>query len=122
MAFTVEYKDPIFWITLSGSISGKDLMDGAALMAEEEAKHAVTPDRITDLTAVAEMQLGFDEIMSLAGLRRTIKFSNPFKSAIVAGNEAQMGFARMFQTLNNNPKIAIKIFSDRESALAWLAS
>ena len=122
MAFSVEYKDSIFWIFLTGSISGKDLTDAAAMVAVQESRHAVTPHRITDITAATEMGIGFDEILSLAGHRRALRFPNAFKSAIVAGSEAQMGFARMFQTLNNNPQIAIKIFADRASALAWLAS
>ncbi len=122
MPLILEYKAPVIWIYVTGALSGKELMEGAEIMAVEEARHAVTPHRITDLTGSSNVELGFDEILALATMRRTMEFPTPFKSAIVTGNEVQMGFARMFQTLNNNPKIAIKIFTDQESALVWLAS
>ena len=122
MAFTVEYKDPLIWISLAGSLSGRDLTDAAEIVAAEEARHAVVPHRITDLTGATEMKIGFDEIFSLAELRRAMRFPNFFKSAIVACNESQTGFARMFQTLNNNPQITVRIFPDLQGALDWVLS
>jgi hypothetical protein len=38
----------------------------------------------------------------------------------VALTQVQYGFARMFQTLNDNPRIEIEIFGDCESAQRWL--
>ena len=122
MPITFEYRDSIFWIGFSGALSSKDLMDYMKAFGDEEDRLAVTPHRIADLTALAEITIGFDDILSLAKGRRVKKFPNAFKSAIVANTEVQTGFARMFQTLNNNPQIAIKIFPDRESALAWISA
>jgi hypothetical protein len=39
----------------------------------------------------------------------------------VAGRPIGKGYARMFQALNDHPQITIEVFSDRETALRWLA-
>lgn len=122
MPIDFEFKDSIFWIRFSGTVSGGDLMDIVSAFEKMEGEQAVTPHRISDLSEVTEMKVGFEDILALASQRRTKHFPNSFKSAIVACNEAQTGFARMFQTLNTNPRITIRIFPDAQSALAWIAS
>jgi len=39
----------------------------------------------------------------------------------VASKPAQFGYARMYQTLNENPNIELELFINREKAMAWLA-
>jgi len=51
-----------------------------------------------------------------------VRLKNYIKSAIVANNPSQFGFARMFQTLNDNPQIEIRIFPAAESAMEWLTA
>jgi hypothetical protein len=43
--------------------------------------------------------------------RRTQRFANSIKSAVVASRPVQVGFARMYQTLNTNPQVEIQIFA-----------
>jgi hypothetical protein len=33
-----------------------------------------------------------------------------------------MGFARMFQILNEHPQVTVRIFEDETSARAWIAT
>jgi hypothetical protein len=106
----------------SGSVSINDLMEIQAAFEGVENQQAVTPHRITDLSDVTEMQIGFDDVLTLASQRRAKHFPNSFKSAIVAVNESQTGFARMFQTLNNNPQITVRIFPGMPGALEWISS
>lgn len=122
MPITFEFKDPIFWIRLSGSISNNDLMEVVTAFDQMENQHAVTPHRITDLSEITEVKIDFDDMLSLASQRRAKHFQNFYKSAIVASDETQTGFARMFQTLNNNPQVTLRIFNDIQSALAWISS
>jgi hypothetical protein len=42
------------------------------------------------------------------------------RTALVAVTPVQLGIARMFQTLNDHPLIELRVFSDREAAVAWL--
>jgi hypothetical protein len=122
MPVSVEYKDPIIWICMSGSFEDKDIVDALAALTALEEPLAITPARITDTTLVDDYKIGFDEILTLATHRRALQFPNSFKSAIITANEEQTGYARMFQTLNTNPQIEIKIFPDCDSALAWITN
>jgi len=46
----------------------------------------------------------------------------PIRSALVADKPIQFGFARMFQMLNDNPRVQIRIFGNLEEAQQWLLS
>ena len=53
-------------------------------------------------------------------IHRRQRLANPIKTAILASNLVQFGFARMFQALNDHPQIVVAIFGDDEDALRWL--
>jgi len=122
MPVSVEHKDSIIWIQLSDLISGQDILDGMATVNALEDELEITPSRICDITASAKIKFGFVDIYWLASLRRTKRFKNRFKSALVARTKSHLGFARMFQTLNHNPQIELQIFPDIESALGWISA
>jgi hypothetical protein len=48
--------------------------------------------------------------------RKAQTLANPVKSAAVAPQPVHVGFARMFQTLNEHPQITIEIFSSLRDA------
>jgi hypothetical protein len=114
-------KDPAFIrVTISGVFADADLRAIADALAVLESDRSSTPPRLTDMRAVTELQIGYAGVSTLAELRRRTTFDNAFKSAIVVATPAQRGMARMFQTLNDHPKISIEIFDDEASAVAWL--
>jgi hypothetical protein len=82
----------------------------------------VLRDRLTDLTALDRIDVGFEEVFALAVKRGERKVSAPIRSALVANRPVQFGFARMFQMLNDNPRIQIRIFGNLEEAQRWLHS
>jgi hypothetical protein len=122
MACAVDVESGLIQVTLSGVVTGDDLRQIGDAAAEIEAKSSPITPRITDLTAVTELKIGYGEVQELAARRRVIQFPNSFKSAILVSSPSQLGMARMFQTLNDNPQITIEIFTDRASALAWVRS
>ena len=77
-------------------------------------------DRLTDLTAVDRIDVGFEEVFALAQRRAHRRVASPIKSALVVNRPVQFGFARMFQMLNDNPRIQIRIFGTVEEAAQWL--
>ncbi len=79
-------------------------------------------DRLTDLTALERIDVGFEEVFALAATRAQRKVPAPIRSALVANRPVQFGFARMFQMLNDNPRIQIRIFGNLEEAQQWLRS
>ncbi|MBI1795611.1 MAG: STAS/SEC14 domain-containing protein [Candidatus Eisenbacteria bacterium] len=122
MAFVIVDQTTLVRVTFHGALTEADLQ-GIADAAEEieRGRHPV-PHRIADLSGVTEVRVDYEDMKVLAGRRRRIKFANAFRSAIVVKTPVQMGMARMFQTLNDNPQIEIRIFEDEAPALQWLAS
>lgn len=87
-----------------------------------QLKSKVSPDRVADLSTVEGVSLNFSAITNYAAARRTAPLKNKVKAAIVAPHPLQYGFARMFQTLNDNPDINMEIFTDTDSGLAWISA
>jgi hypothetical protein len=108
-------------LDFSGHVSREELFRALRELETLEAAPAVTPHRIVDLSAITESANSFPEVFALAAQRKRRQFPNAFKSAIVATRPADIGIARMFQTLNDHPQIRIRIFPDLAAAQAWLA-
>lgn len=108
-------------IVLSGTLVPEAMVRMADALLEAETAAAVCPHRVTDLTGVTRFDVGFVDMSGLAQRRREQSPANPIRSAIVAATPVQLGFARMFQTLNDHPRITMRIFPDLDGALAWLA-
>jgi hypothetical protein len=63
-----------------------------------------------------------DQVFALAVKRGERAVPAPIRSALVANRPVQFGFARMFEMLNDNPRIQIRIFGNLEEAQRWLRS
>jgi hypothetical protein len=87
-----------------------------------EAASPVVPHRLTDLSAVTDVQLTSEEMRHFAARRKALRFANSFRSAIVAVDDLHLGYARMFQILNDHPEITVRVFRDVAAAEAWLRS
>lgn len=122
MSVEITVEPDIIRVTLSGVLTDQDLADVATAAADIERDRNPVPPRLTNMTGVTEMKIGYPDVKALADRRRLLAFPNDFKSAIVVGTPVQRGMARMFQTLNDNPRITIQIFDDETAALAWLRS
>ncbi len=122
MGFEIALEADIIRCTLSGVVTGEDLTRLAATADDIERGRDPVPHRIADMTGVTDFQISYPDVRALAEHRRAIAFPNAFKAAIVVRTPTQRGIARMFQTLNDNPRITIEIFSDEASALSWLRS
>jgi stage II sporulation SpoAA-like protein len=107
-------------VTFSGVLTDQDLATIGSAVDDIERDRNPVPNRLTDMTGVTEMKISYPDVKALANRRRVLEFPNDFKSAIVVGTPVQRGMARMFQTLNDNPRITVQIFDDEPAALAWL--
>lgn len=122
MPYHVQTADNLIRVTFVGIVSNDDLLQVGRTAAEIEDAFAETPPRIVDLTTSEGLHLTFQDILAVAEIRRSRVFRNPFKSALVVSNDAQRGFARMFQTLMDNPQVTVEIFSTVAAAEAWLSA
>jgi hypothetical protein len=122
MPYKITVENKVLRITMSGRVTGLDL-DGLVTEAGNYEQNVdVVPHRITDMTGIVELAVNYPEVSALAEKRRELHFANRFKSAIIATCGQHLGYARMFQTLNDNPQITIRIFPDEASASEWIAS
>jgi hypothetical protein len=120
MPFVITEESELFYIKFTGVVTAGDLVEAAAVAWAAEKPKAVTPPRITDLSEATSMEIDFKAVWQLAENRKSKSFPNAFKSAIVAPKDHLLGFARMFQTLNDHPQITIRIFRDLPSAREWI--
>jgi hypothetical protein len=79
------------------------------------------PHRISDLSKLSHLNIGFPGVFELAERRKATRFPNAFRSAIITPRPVHVGLARMFQILNEHPQITIRIFSERPAGEAWIA-
>lgn len=121
MPFSISTDDGVMRIVLSGTLTPEELVRLADAMSEAERAVEVCPHRVTDLAGITRFEVGFDDMSELARRRRQQPPANPVRSALVAATPVQLGMARMLQTLNDHPRITMRIFPDLEGALAWLA-
>jgi hypothetical protein len=120
MPFEIHDEGGFYFARFFGVMDRTDL-DGAMLEIErlEDIK---IQDRLTDLSALERIDVGFEEVFALAMKRAQRPIPAPIRSALVAGKPVQFGFARMFQMLNDNPRVLIRIFGSLPEAQQWLRS
>ena len=120
MPISTDYQGEFIEIKMSGSMTLPDLLEHADRIAAIEASQTVTPHRIAILPGGLVCDLSFTELHAFAAKRRAAVLKNAVKSAIVAGDAVQFGFARMYQALNAHPNLKVEVFQSEGPAYAWL--
>ena len=120
MPFSTRIDDGVLYTALFGLVTSGDLRDLVEVVADIERSMPVAPNRVTDLRAISGRDLGFSAIVDMVEWRRRDPPRNPIRSAIVATSLVMVGFARMFQTLNDTPKVSVEIFETPEAAERWV--
>jgi len=121
MPFAIDSSQAVIRFTLSGTLTNQDLQELGSEAERLDRSFAVVPHRLTDCRPITRLEINFGGVLALARERLKLEFPNTFKSAIVAGDVVQYGFARMFETLNDHPQIVIAVFSDEAEAMRWLS-
>jgi hypothetical protein len=120
MPYTITTDPAFLRIVLYGAVTSQDLQALADDILAIEVSQAVVPHRLNDLTDMTEPYLTYAAIRAFVERRKAQSLPNAVKSAMVAPRPILLGFARMFQTLNNHPQIEIEIFATIADAKAWL--
>lgn len=122
MPYRAALEDALLRVTLHGALTPDDLRNMAAeVVAIEQARDPV-PDRLFDFTGITEFsRILHHEVVDMARLRRDSTLKNPIRSALVVNSPVAFGYARVFQTLMDNPNVTVRIFQDLAEAEAWLA-
>ena len=121
MPFELTTPGAVLFARVFGVFTAPELNHLATEAEIAEASHPVSLDRITDLTAVERFEVGFREIYYFAIRRSAQRFSRVVKSAIIAQEPVQFGIARVYEALNENPQIQIRILRSVTEANEWFA-
>jgi hypothetical protein len=119
MPFEIRDEGPFLSARLFGVLSHADLVAVAKELERLEDESPVPKNRLCDLTSLEDIEVGFQSVLELADTRTRRALATPVKSALIARRPMHFGFARMFQTLNTNPQIEVRIFASKEEALQW---
>jgi hypothetical protein len=119
MPFEITDEHDYMLIRLHGAVTGDELLQAARGMRTIEAQHH-SINRVTDLTSIEELNFDYLDVEALAQIRRSLHFDAPIRSAIIASRPLHVGYARMFQTLNDNPAIEVRIVGTMDEAVGWL--
>jgi hypothetical protein len=122
MILAYQNKNDLLYGYFPETLSEKDFLSLPAEFDLIEKEYSILPNRLISLCNVKSFNLNFTAILYLSEKRNKKIFPNYFKSALLVSNNIQLGFARMYQTFVDNPKISIEIFTDEIKAVEWLKS
>ena len=122
MPFEISVESDFLFARLYGVITAADLDKIASEVEVIEDSLPTSMNRITDITAVEQFEVGFPDVNILAERRRTRVFSQPVKCAIIVREPVQFGLARMFQMLSDNSQIEVRILYSATEAKDWFSS
>ena len=120
MPFEITGQGRFLYARLFGALTPDDLVTLAAEFQRLEDAATASKDRITDVTDLGEVGIAFPDVLLLANRRRERQFTRRVKSAVVAPRPVHVGYARMYQTLNEHPQIDMRIVRSMDEALRWL--
>ena len=121
MPFELKIENNIIHVMLQGRVNSADLERLGDVVEKADAEHEAPPDRIIDFSSAEGIDLPSSALEALAERRRRASPKSHVKAAIVAPSALPYGLSRMYQTLAENPKINLQIFTDRDLALQWLS-
>ena len=120
MPFDISQHPDYFVLRLTGTLVGEDLENVAHAVGQLEDAGPLL-NRVTDLTGIELLNVAFPEVQALADRRRSRRFASPVKSALLAHKPLHIGYARMFQSLNDNPFLQVRLVKSMDEALNWFA-
>ena len=120
MPYLLSFDGPILVVRFFGTVTERDLVGSADdVMTLEDGGRNSRP-RLTDLRGVADSSIGYAEVAGIADRVGGRPLSVAIRSAFLVDQPVQLGFARMFQTLNKHPQVTVGIFEDEAVARRWL--
>lgn len=120
MPFRPTVEPGFLRLEFHGTVTRDDLDQALEAVETAEQTAQTAPHRLSDFTNATLGELPAAHVVQLAERRKATTLNNPIKSAIVAIRPVNVGFARMFQMLNDHPQITIRIFQTEIEARAWL--
>ena len=119
MPFEIRESSELLYVRFFGVVSNEDLQRQGMEIERLEARIGRPINRFIDMIDVDTIDAGYSEVWRYVSRRLALKYSGPFKCAFIAPRPMLFGYARMFQMLNDNPQLEIRIFDTIEEARRW---
>ncbi|NTV46723.1 MAG: hypothetical protein HGB11_09470 [Chlorobiales bacterium] len=113
-------KDYFVLIRPSGSFNAHDLntLRKDMMKLDEEKPHLTK--RFSDFTDVSELNVSFNDFSYYKNNRLYLNDVPKYRTAFYVESELKFGYARMCQTIIEDPKNEIRVFRDKQEAANWL--
>jgi hypothetical protein len=122
MPYQIIQEPAFFRLVFFGEITPQDLQSLATELAAFERGLPMALNRLTDVSQVSGAELTYADMLDFVERRKAQRLKNAVKSAVVAPMPVQVGFARMFQIVNDHPQIEVQVFATLAEAEAWLVN
>ena len=120
MPYTITPTEGFVHIAWHGVITVQDLIQIAPDLAQIGQRLGRVPSVLHTFDGVEEIDME-PLIAYRQSLRRNdMRLPNRTKVASVASSPTVFAYARIMEELNRNPKIEMRVFDEREPAVAWL--
>ena len=120
MPYTITPTEGFVHIAWHGVITVQDLIQIAPDLAQMGQRLGRVPSVLHTCEGGEEIDME-PLIAYRQSLRRNdMRLPNRTKVASVASSPTVFAYARMMEALNRNPKIEMRVFDEREPAVAWL--
>jgi hypothetical protein len=117
--FEITTEGDVRLIRLFGVVTTQDLARLSGVLDALDGVSAASTRWVTDFTTVQSFAIGYSAVLDFAQHWRARKLPNQIKSALIVRHEVEVGFARMFQALNDIAEVEIRIFRSLEEAKDW---
>ncbi len=117
--YRVDHARGIVHTTLEGEISAEDLWQHATALASDPDTREC--NELADLTGITGATASAGDVRAMGMQLLKSDTNRPGgKFAMVAPTDVSFGMARLYQAHREHPSIEIRVFREREEALAWL--
>lgn len=121
MHYTIDENEKLWRVTLSGTITNRDLQELEKLIVETDEHIPVTPNRLVDLRLLSTMDIDYRGVSGLVRVLGSHSMLNTQRVAFLVCIPIQFGYARMFQILSENWHGTVEVFENEKDALDWLS-
>lgn len=120
MPYTITPTEGFVHIAWHGVITVQDLIQIAPDLAQMGQRLGRVPSVLHTFDGVEEIDMEPLNAYRQSLRRNDMRLPNRTKVASVASSPTVFAYARMMEALNRNPKIEMRVFDEREPAVAWL--
>ncbi len=120
MPYTITPTEGFVHIAWHGVITVQDLIQIAPDLAQMGQRLGRVPSVLHTFDGVEEIDMEPLNAYRQSLRRNDMRLPNRTKVASVASSPTVFAYARIMEELNRNPKIEMRVFDEREPAVAWL--